>query len=217
MAEQPQTRKKGLLGLVAGIVLILLSCLMLLAVICWVVPKGFVDFPCFDMDEGRCLAGYGMYMAPEDEQTDWGEARMILCISMYPRDFNGGGTIAQGPEFSDTWSGGGVSLRREGDALIVNDQPLAVDESFSERHLSLTLNPWLLASTRTTIKNRGVFNCFLDQDISEHAIDALYVYGSVSEGWFPNPLGLVILVSGVILLILGARARRKPRVRNDET
>jgi hypothetical protein len=211
-AEDSRPRAKGLLSLVAGTVLILFSCLMLLAVACWITSKGNVDFPCFDMGEGRCLKGYNLYTEPGDEPVDHSQARMYLCISVYPREFQGGGTIAQGPEFSDTWSGGGVGVERQGETLIVNGQTLAVGESFTERDLSFTLNPWLLASTRTTITNRGVFDCLLDQDFNEHPIDALYVYGSVSEGWFLNPVGPVVLVIGLVLLTVGILARRKSRV-----
>lgn len=201
-------RRKGSLSLSAGIVLILFAALMLLAVTCWVVPKGFVDFPCFDMQQGECLKGYGPYVQPEGESADVSDARMFLCISTYPRGFQGGGTIAQGPTFSDTWSGGDIDLTRQGETLVVNGQSLAESELFSHLRIFPTINPWLLTSTRTEITNRGVFGCFLDEEFNAQTINALYVYGSVSEGWFPNPVGLVILGVGIWLVVRGVRERR---------
>jgi hypothetical protein len=133
---------------------------------------------------------------------------MYLCISKYPRSWQGGGTIAQGPEFSDTWSYGDITLTRQGDTLFVNDESLAPAGSMSYLRVSPTFNPWLFASTRTTIAHRGVFECYLDEEMSEHAVDVLYVYGSLSEGWALNPLGLVILAGGVWLLVYDARTRK---------
>jgi hypothetical protein len=201
--HSPDTRGRG--KLIAGGVLTAFAALMLLAVVCWVTPKGFVDFPCFDMQGGKCLAAY---KNPWGEVADASDARMFLCISTYPRDFQGGGTIAQGPESSNTWSWGDIELARQGETLVVNGQSLAAGESFSHLHIFPTLNPWLLTSTRTEITNRGVFDCLLDEEGNEQTMDALYVYGSVSEGWFPNPLGLIILGVGIWLLVRGARERK---------
>jgi hypothetical protein len=63
-----------------------------------------------------------------------------------------------------------------------------------------------LETVRTTVHNRGVFDCYqvVGEDAVERmTIDALYVYGSVSEGWLPNPLGLVILGIGIWLMVRG--------------
>jgi hypothetical protein len=209
--EKPIQRKKGLFSLIAGIVLILVAGLGVLAAICAVVPKGFVDFPCFDLEEGGCLMGYGP-VEPEYGMEELGQARMFLCISVYPRGWEGGGTIAQGPEFSDTWSESGINLERRGDMLIVNGEVLETGESSSRLRVYPTLNPWLLETARTTISNRGVFDCYqvLGGDAVEtQNIDALYVYGGVGEGWLPNPLGLVIVGVGIWLLVRGIVKRRR--------
>jgi hypothetical protein len=209
--EKPTQHKKGLFSLIAGIVLILVAGLALLAAVCAVVPKGFVDFPCFDLEESGCLMGYGP-VEPEYDVEELSQARMFLCISIYPRGWEGGGAIAQGPEFSDMWSGSGISLERQGETLIVNGESLGVGESSSRLRVYPTLNPWLLETARTTIHNRGVFDCYqiLGGDAVEtQNIDALYVYGSVSEGWLPNPLGLVIVGIGIWLLVCGIVKRRR--------
>jgi hypothetical protein len=175
-----------------------------------VVPKGFVDFPCFDLEEGGCLMGYDPAELGCDVE-ELSQARMFLCISVYPRGWNGGGTIAQGPEFSDTWSGYGIDLERQGDKLILNGKSLEVGESSSRLRVYPTLNPWLLETARTTISNRGVFDCYQvwgEDTVETAVIGALYVYGSVSEGWLPNPLGLVILGIGIWLLVRGILKRR---------
>lgn len=200
---------KGRPGFILGITLTAIAILSALAVILWIRPRGFVDFPCLDVQQEDCLAGYGPYRLSQDEVHRLGEARMYLCISEYPRGWQGGGTIAQGPEFSDTWSYGDVELARQGDSLFVGDELLAPSESASYLRVSPTFNPWLFATTRTTIAHRGVFDCYLDDERSEHTVDVLYAYGSVSEGWALNPLGLVILAGGVWLLVYEAKARKK--------
>jgi hypothetical protein len=205
MAETHPPDARGQGNLITGGVLTAFAALMLLAVVCWVTPKGFVDFPCFDVQEGECLA---THTGPWGEIADVSDVRMFLCISRYPRSFQGGGTIAQGPESSNTWSRGDIELTRQGETLIVNGQSLVVGESFNHLRVFPTLNPWLLTSTRTKITNRGVFDCLLDEEGNEQTLDALYVYGSVSEGWFPNPLGLIILGVGIWLLVRGVRERK---------
>jgi hypothetical protein len=149
--------------------------------------------------------GYGP-VEPRYDVEELGQARMFLCISVYPRSWAGGATIAQGPEFSDTWSGRGIDLERQGETLVVNDKSLGTGESSSWLRVYPTLNPWLLETTRTTLSNRGVFDCYqvLGEDtVERQSIDALYVYGGISEGWLPNPLGLVILGIGIWLLVRG--------------
>jgi hypothetical protein len=208
--EKSAQHKKGLLGLILGIVLILVAGLTLLAANCAVAPKGNVDFPCFDLEEGGCLMGYGP-AEPGCEVEELSGARLFLCISVYPRGWAGGGTIAQGPEFSDAWSGDGINLERKGDMLIVNGESLAPEASTSRFRAYPTLNPWLLETTRTTISNRGVFDCYkiLGEGVVETTtIDALYIYGGVSEGWLPSPLGLVILGFGIWLVVRGIRRLR---------
>ena len=200
--------RKGRPAFVLGIILTGIAILSALTVIFWIRPRGFVDFPCLDVQQGDCLAGYGPYCLSPDEVHRLGEARMYLCISEYPRGWEGGGTIAQGPELSDAWSYGDIKLARQGNSLFVNDELLAPSETVSYLHISPTFNPWLFASKRTTIAHRGVFDCYLDEEMSEHAVDILYVYGSLSEGWALNPLGLVILAGGVWLLVYEARTRK---------
>jgi hypothetical protein len=175
-----------------------------------VLPKGYVDFPCFDMDGGTCLEVHPGMATREPPAQDLSQARMVLCISAYPRGFRGGGTIAQGPEWSDTWTGHGIRLERRDEVLVVEGRPVATGGSDSQLDVNLSWNPWLLTSVRTTVANRGVYSCLTDLGSGEkQALDALYVYGSVSEGWVPNPLGLVLLAVGIWLLVRGHRARRR--------
>jgi hypothetical protein len=56
-----------------------------------------------------------------------------------------------------------------------------------------------------------VFDCYQvvgGDAVETTTIDALYVYGGVSEGWLPNPLGLVIVGVGVWFLIRGVMGVR---------
>jgi hypothetical protein len=203
--ETSRSNKKGLGCLAVGILLIFLMGLALLAAICTVRFQGNVDFPCFDLESGECLTDYGPVGSGHDVE-ELGQARMVLCISVYPRGWAGGGTIAQGPEFSNMWSGSGIKLERQSDKLIVNGKSLEVGESASWFRVYPTFNPWLLETTYTEIANRGVFDCYkvLGEDtVERQSIDALYVYGDVSESWLPNPLGLVILGVGIWLVVRG--------------
>jgi hypothetical protein len=209
MTEQPKPRKVSSRSFIAGIALTAVAALMLIGAICWVTPKGYVDFPCFDIQQAECLNGSRILSG--GDEADVSQARMFLCISIYLRGFRGGGTIARGAELSDTWSKRDIELARQGETLVVNGQSLAAGESFSRLRIFPSLTLWLFAATRTTITNRGVFDCFLDGEGHERAIDALYVYGSVSEGWFPNPLGPIALGVGIWLLIRGIRERRHAR------
>jgi hypothetical protein len=146
------------------------------------------------------------------DAEDLGRARLFLCISIYPRGWEGGGTIAQGPEFSDTWSGNSINLERRGDTLIVNGESLEPQASTSWSRAYPTLNPWLLETARTTISNRGVFDCYQvleDDAVKTTTVDALYAYGGVSEGWLPNPLGLVIVGVGIWLVVRGVIKHRR--------
>jgi hypothetical protein len=209
--ETSHPNKRGLISLVVGILLILLVGLGLLAAICAVRFQGNVDFPCFDLESGECLMGYGP-LGPGHDVEELGQARMVLCISVYPRGWAGGGTIAQGPEFSDMWSGSGIKLERQDDKLLVNGKSLEVGESSDWFRVYPTLNPWLLETTHTEITNRGVFDCYkiLGEDtVGRQDIDALYAYGGISEGWLPNPLGFVILGIGVWLVVRGIVRRRR--------
>jgi hypothetical protein len=214
MTDRPSPRRPRTLS--AGIALTALSVLSLAGTALWMMPKGFVDFPCFDLQQGDCLRATDRYLSGDADAEELGQARMFLCISIYPRGYHGGGTIAQGPVPSDTWAGSGIALARQGQLLVANGQSLAAGESSSRLRILLSPSPWFFAATRTTIANRGVFECALDQDANRLPIDALYAFGSLSEGYFPNPLGPILLVVGIWLLVRGLRQRRRAR-RKPET
>jgi hypothetical protein len=196
----------------AGLVLTGISGLTLAGTILWMIPKGYMDFPCLDMQRGECLAWDGQETAGAGSSAALERARMFLCISVYHRAYRGGGTIAIGPEYSDTWSGRGIELTRRDEALVVQGETLGVGEAYSKLRVFPGLSPWFLPVTRTTIANRGLVNCVRNREGQQYSVDALYVFGSVSEGWFPNPLGLILLAVGVAQLVRGRRVRRRQRV-----
>jgi len=196
----------------AGLVLTGISVLTLAGTILWMIPRGYMDFPCPDMQRGECLAWDSQETVGARSSAALERARMFLCISVYRRAFRGGGTIAVGPEFSDTWSGRGIELTRQDEALVVQGETLGVGEAYSKLRVYPGLSPWFLPATRTTIANRGLANCVRTREGQQYAVDALYVFGSVSESWFPNPLGLILLAVGVALLVRRRRVRRRERV-----
>jgi hypothetical protein len=199
---EKRSPRKGLASLVFGIVLITMAVLALIVAFCTIVPKGNVDFPCFGLEADGCLTSY------YGSERPISEARMFLCISIYPRGWSGGGAIAEGPELSDTWSGDGIALERQGEKLRVNGKLLVSGESTTWVRVRPTLNPWLLESSTTEISNRGVYDCYrtVEEDkVETQTVDVLYVDGDVGEGWLPNPLGLVILGVGIWLVVRGAK------------
>jgi hypothetical protein len=138
MTEPPKPRKVSSRSFVAGIALTAVAALMLIGAICWVTPKGYVDFPCFDIQHAECLNGSRILSG--GDEADVSQARMFLCISIYLRGFRGGGTIARGPELSDTWSKRDIELARQGETLVVNGQSLA-RESRSAACASFPVSP----------------------------------------------------------------------------
>jgi hypothetical protein len=91
------------------------------------------------------------------------------------------------------------SFRRENQVLLTNGHRLQPQESYSSFAWRLSTNPWLLITKASEIRNEGV-----DRNSSD---GMLLVVGDVNEGWFPNPLGLVILMTGIWLYRNGVKDR----------
>jgi hypothetical protein len=54
-----------------------------------------------------------------------------------------------------------------------------------------------------------VFDCLADKENNRQAVDVIYAYGYVSEGWLPNPAGLVLLGTGIWLLVRYRRTTKR--------
>ena len=170
-----------------GIILIVISVLTLAVAFCQIVPIGFVDFPCFDKQ---------VLLRDIDPDT-----RMVYCISIWPlRAISGGAIYDIGTSNQDEATVGELNLRRDEQTLFVNNRPINAGEVYKTVHWTPSINPWLIFSSHFEIKNEG-----LTLIGSAASANVLYVSGDVHEGWFPNPLGLIIFVSGIWLFRQGKK------------
>ena len=170
---------------ILGIILIVLAVLTLPIAFCQVIPLGFVDFPCFD-DQIR-------------KQEISSETRIVYCISIWPRQALSGGAIYdEGKTDQEAIKVGALNFRRDGQNLLVNNHMVTPREAYTTTHWNAALNPWVIFTSRFEIKNEGI-----NPIGTSSPAEALYVTGDVYESWLPNPLGLIILGSGIWLFRQG--------------
>lgn len=173
-----------------GIFLIVISVALLVIAVGQVTPIMYVDFPCFAFDP-----------YPEDMSPD---TRIAYCISLWPLyAISGGGIYALGTADHDEITVKRLNFERQGQTLVVNDHPLAIGETYSTVRWIPSLNPWLIFTWRIVVKNEGPNQA----DLSTSR-DTLFVSGDVYEGWLPNPVGFLILGSGIWFVTRGKKARR---------
>jgi len=174
-----------------GIVLIVLSVLTLAIGFCQIVPLGFVDFPCFD-DMVR-------------QQEINSDTRIVYCISIWPRQAISGGAIYdEGTSNQDEIKVRDLNLKRDEQALLVNNHPVNPQESYETVLWRASISPWLIFTSRFEIKNEGITSIG-----SSDPSNVLYVSGDVHEGWLPNPLGLIILGVGIWLFRQGKKEQKQ--------
>jgi hypothetical protein len=169
--------------------------LMLVAVPFCGAKLGSVDFPCSAM--------------PMVSVTS--ETRIAYCVDQWPRNFYGGGFYAAGAVSEDTLSlpadgilRSGLTLQRRGSAITANGMPIGEGQTYSESHSALSLNPWLLVTTRFTISSYGPEAPFPVM-VESVPTNAIYLFGEVREGWLPGPLGPIMLIIGIALWVIKAR------------
>jgi hypothetical protein len=183
------------LSLRLGQGLVAFSVLTLLAVLPCSAKLGAGDFPCSTMPT---------FYVYED-------TRLAYCIDWYIRWAYGGGAYAVGAqpqELLDLPPHEGVpfhvTIQRQGDLLLVNGHTLAVGQSYEDDHRSVSLNPWMAATSHLEVTNDGSAASF-PVLIAEIPVDAVYMSGEVRESWAISPVGPLLLVMGVALLIREGR------------
>jgi hypothetical protein len=171
-----------------GVIIIVLSVLSIAIGVCQIVPYAFVDFPCFDE----------RFLQHEIKS----DTRIAYCISVWPLEaLSGGGIYDYGSTSQDEVTIRDLALRRDGQTLFVNAHPLATGEIYKTTKWKMSFNPWILFTHRFEINNKGL----ITSTESVETVDALYVSGDVYEGWFINPLGLIILGCGIWLFRQGKK------------
>jgi hypothetical protein len=160
-----------------GIVLLVLSLVALPVAFCQVTPIGFVDFPCL-----------GQQIDLENISSD---TRLAYCVSIWPRQaISGGGIYDYGTSNQDEIRVDPFVFRREDLTLFVNNHPIKPGETYTTTRYSV-LNPWVVLTSRFELKNDGPLS-----EQSSLSASVLSGSGDVYEGWFPNPLGFIILGYG---------------------
>jgi hypothetical protein len=61
---------------------------------------------------------------------------------------------------------------------------------------SAVRNPWIIYQDRVEIRNDGLISV----DLSAPP-DVLFISGDIHKGWLPNPLGLLMLLGGMVLIL----------------
>lgn len=215
---QPVSRKGW--TIVAGCVLIVA------ALVC--VPVEFrrtshgsthVDFPSSVGASKGCINISSRYLSllerlselGQQTQTNFNDARMYFSVSAYFRDSLGGGTVAGDPWYTDSrtlvvsniW-GRNIEVERRGQRLVVNGWQYDSGQKCHRFKVWPIVGMWVLPSAELHLKNEGVFHCLRLPDGRELPADVLFVTGELRTSWMPNPLGLMVLFSGVWMVLHGA-------------
>jgi hypothetical protein len=175
---------KSLPKLLLGILLVVLSIITLVQAVGNVQPIPVVmDFPCSGEEDVR------------REGMD-ADTRLAYCISFWPFNMSGGGILAVGTSDRDEAAVSGLRFRREGETLYVNNRLVDVNVRYETVRWSASRNPWLILTNRFEIRNRGLISAD-----STTPPGVLFISGDVQQGWLPNPLGLIMLTAGMVLML----------------
>jgi hypothetical protein len=125
--------------------------------------------------------------------------RIAFCIT-YKLIEHDSPLFAEGTTDQDKFTYREIKIRRQGQTLFINNQPLQFGESYNAVRRRL-FNPWL-----TIAVNIGC------QVSSMSGIDAFYVRCDANEVSEINPLGAIMLFGGIGLVILGSSGIKKIKV-----
>ena len=172
-----------------GILLIAITVITLVQAIRQIQPLPVVmDFPCSGEEDVR---REGMNA----------NTRLAYCLSFWPFNMGGGGIYALGTSDQEETRVSGLRFRREGETLYVNNRPLDIYDRYETVRWTMQRNPWLILTNRFEIKNAGLISVS-----SNEPPDVLFISGDVQQGWLPNPLGLIMLAAGMVLILRELRA-----------
>lgn len=170
-----------------GVILIALSVLAAAIGFCQTMPFWDLGMPCWDADI--------------DRQEINSNTRIVYCINFWPRDAVSGADVDAGTTNQNELTVWEINLRRDEQTLFVNNHLLNTGETYKTSRWTPSINPWVLSTRGFAIKNEGL----LTSIESPTSTDALYVSGDVYEGWRINPLGFIILGSGIWLFWQGKK------------
>ena len=133
-----------------------------------------------------------------------------IALSIFPREaISGGGCIREEsvgnyiqlelPEIGPTrvilrdkeeWIP--VDIFVQGENIIINNDLLAPNESYNRTYLYQSINLWEMYTIDISIDNKG--------RVSKEG-NILFMYGYISESWIISPIGIIILLTGILLLV----------------
>jgi hypothetical protein len=176
-----------------GVLFIAASLLTLPQAIRQVRPVPVVmDFPCEGQEDVR-------------QEGMNAETRIAYCLSLWPFNMGGGGIYALGTSSQDEATVTGLHFRRDGETVYVNNRPLDVGARYETTRWTATRNPWIIHTNRFEVRNEGLIS--VD---SSAAPDVLFISGDVQQGWVPNPLGLILILAGMVLLLREFKTSERP-------
>jgi hypothetical protein len=172
-----------------GILLIAISVITLVQAIRQIRPLPVtMNFPCSGEENVR-------------QEGMSASTRLAYCLSFWPFNMGGGGIYALGTSDQEEARVSGLRFRREGETLYVNNRPLEIYERYETVRWTMPRNPWLILTNHFEIRNAGLIS-----DSPNTTSDVLFISGDVQQGWLPNPLGLIMLAAGMILILRELRA-----------
>jgi hypothetical protein len=144
----------------------------------------YADYPCY---------GFGSKPTKEASRISYG-------ITIIHRNVtSGGGCWSKGESAYDLVIGSAnyhlptITIHRENDTIFVYDTPLKIGESHNWQNAVISVNPWVIDTVTFKATNNGYHKNLG----SGSTID---VIGEIREGWFPSPLGIIMIVAGYFLV-----------------
>ncbi len=170
-----------------GILLVVIVGIYTIAALRQMKRSWYADFPCGSdaYDSPAILVKPGV--------------RVAYCIDYKGRYvISGAGIYAEGASTQDRLTVTSnyeegfepVVLKREDEILYVNNRALHKNQLYSDWNWYPSSNLMLLFANHLTIRNAGI----------DGSRNVLFATGEVKEGWLPNPIGLSILVVGIVLI-----------------
>jgi hypothetical protein len=177
-----------------GVILIALSVLAAAMGVCQTARLADLGLPCWDADI--------------DRQEINSSTRIVYCINFWPRDAASGTWVEDGSTDQNEIAVREIHLRRDEQTLFVNNHSLSTGEIYKTAHWTFTINPWVLYTHGFEIRNEGL----LTSIESSMSANTLYVSGDIYEDWSINPLGFIILGSGIWLFWQGKNELKQERL-----
>jgi hypothetical protein len=169
-----------------------------------VIPKGFVDFPCFAFydEANRCVDLGG---APSDEALQ--DARLQVFLTGHWVDAAGGACYSESVASDRIHlepSALTLDFELRGEELLVNGEPLAAGGTFSFTDV-WPINPWVIETVEFT--NYGPVP-ICGSDVPARVV-VIGTYGNELSLLKGGLVTLPVLALVIVFAVLVARARKK--------